>query len=134
MMDLGNQDILESFWQMALLKKDLANQHPYLYDFVNAMYIHKADIPTAELKVLFEEKVLVTYNELQEKCDVGLFRDDIDHIKAIDIISLTMDSVIEDEDAKAISTGGWDDQKYEQFLENLRGYLDIFRACFYKQQ
>lgn len=61
-----------------------------------------------------------------------LFREDIDHKKAIDIITWTMNSFIDDEDAKSISEGGWDSENYERFLDALKGYLDLFRSCFYR--
>jgi len=134
MMNLGNRDILESFWQVALLQKVIANRHPFLYDFINGIYTHKANIPNVEITSLFGEKQQALLEVMYKQSDISLFRDDIDHKKAIVIINLTMDAVIDEEDIKAISAGGWDGDHYENFLENLKGYLDIFRLCFYKNQ
>ena len=131
MINKGNKDILEVFWQAALLQKDVVERYPYLYDFINGMHIHKSDAPV-EFSVNFEKELLKTYEEICKQCDTGLLRDDIDHLKALVIISLTLNSLFADEDSK-ISAGGWDEEKYEQFLEALRGYMDIFRTCFYKK-
>jgi AcrR family transcriptional regulator len=134
MMNRGHQDILEVFWQVALLKKDISNQYPYLYDFLNSLHVHRSDAVNMEITSVFEEEQRAAYEELYNQCDKSLFREDIDHKKAIDIISLTLDSLFDDGEAKAISAGGWDDENYENFLELLRGYLDVFRVCFYKKQ
>jgi len=133
MMNLGNRDILESFWQMALLKKDIVDQHPFLYDFVYSLYTYRSDLPNEEMETLFEERQKAVYEELYSHCDTGLFRDDIDPKKAIDIINLTMDGVIDNEE-KSISSSGWDEHEYERFLDTLREYIDIFRTCFYKEK
>jgi len=123
MLNEGNADILEMFWQAALLKKDLTDQHPYLYDFTNGVYIHMDDAPAVEATLLAQEDQ-AAYDELYTRCDLSLFRDDINPEKAIDIIALTMDSVIDGEQG----------DNYEQFLDTLRSYLDIFRTCFYKKE
>ncbi|MCL2531360.1 MAG: TetR/AcrR family transcriptional regulator [Oscillospiraceae bacterium] len=123
MLDEGNADILEVFWQAALLKKDLISQHPYLHDFTNGVYVHMDDAPAMEAELLAQE-AQATYNELYALCELNLFREDIDAEKAVDIIALTMDSLID----------GEQHDDYEQFLDSLRGYLEIFRTCFYKKE
>jgi len=131
MINLGNNDILESFWQMALTKQNTANQYPYVYEFINSIYIHSDDIPGDEIPALIKEKYQAVIDAIYQQCDKELFRQDIDHKKAIDIISLSIDGIIEEE-ANAKSSGGWSDEKYDEFLENLREYIDIFRTCFYR--
>ena len=133
MFSQNQQDILESFWQIALLKKDITAQHPFLYDFANGLYAHIADVPDAKIISQLEQEHQM-YAEFYDQCDTSLFRDDIDHRKAIDIISYTLDNLLSDEEGKAISAGGWEDDSYERFLDTLRGYLDIFRTCFYKKE
>jgi len=123
MLNEGNADILEVFWQTALLKKDMTDQYPYLDDFVNGMYIHQDDAPAVE-SALLEAEQQAAYDELYSRCDLSLFRDDIDAAKAVDMIAITMDSLID----------GKQSGDYEQFLDTLRGYLDIFKTCFYKKE
>ncbi|MCL2445431.1 MAG: TetR/AcrR family transcriptional regulator [Oscillospiraceae bacterium] len=122
MLNEGNADILEMFWQTALLKKDLIDQHPHWYDFSNGIYVHSSDAPAVQATLLAQEQQ-AAYDEFCARCDLSLFRDDIDAEKAISIIGVTMDDLINSE--------CHDD--YEQFLNTLRGYLDIFRTCFYKE-
>ena len=132
MISLGHKDILEGCWQLALLKKDITDQYPFLIAFINGTYIHRSDFPDLELAEPLMQRHLAVYEELYNQCDRTLFREDIDHKKAIDVITWTVDSLIGDADAKAISAGGWDGEGYDRFLDSLKGYLDIFRTCFYK--
>jgi len=131
-LDKGEADILEILWQASLLKKDISSQHPYLYDFLNGLYFHIGDVPNLEMHMAFEKEQQAIYDELIGQCNKELFRADINYEKAITIISTTIGGIINDEDVKAISSGGWDDSSYERFLETLREYLDIFRLTFYK--
>ena len=133
MMNLGHKDILEGFWQLALLKKDITDKYPFLYAFINGTNTHMSDFPDLELTEPLMQKQFAVYQELYDRCDTSLFREDIDHKKAIDIIAWTVDSLIDDADAKAISAGDWNGEEYDRFLSSLKGYLDVFRTCFYKK-
>ena len=120
MLNRNNRDILEASWQRALLKRDLTSQHPFLYDFLNGAYAHWEDIPDAEAMASLAKEQQDFYEAFYTQCNMELFREDIDHKKAVDIIMYTLDGVFEDE------------ENHEGFLETLRGYVDVFRQCFYK--
>lgn len=128
-----HKDILEGLWQMVLLKKDIVQQHPFLYDFVNGLWVHMDDNPSAEIAKEFEQSHQLCA-QFHDQYDADMFRDDIDQKKAIEIISCTLDGFIMEAETKAISAGGWGEETYEQFLDDLRGYIEIFRLCFYKKE
>jgi len=132
MMNMGNQDILDAFWQIGLLMKDISEQYPYLHDFLKGLEIHISDFPNVEEVMLMEKEQEKVYEELFYNCNIGLFRDDIDPRKACDIIAWTLDSYINDGEKRAIDAGGWNDENYESFLEGLKDYVSIFRTTFYK--
>lgn len=133
LINLGSGDILEGFWQFALLKRDLTTRYPYLYEFIDSMYIHRGDVPSGEVSVFLEKDLKAMNEELLNHFDAEFFRDDIDYKNAITIINLTMDGIISEAEAGAMDVGGWNDESYEEFLETLREYIDIFRTCFYKE-
>ena len=125
MMNIEQRDILENLWQMALLKRDISHRHPAIYDFVNSIYAHRMDIPRTEIAEIAAQKrddVLIGF---YDRCDIGLFREDINPKKAIDLIWWALDGFCEAEDIRG--------KDYEHFLEELRNYLDTFRQCFYKE-
>ena len=125
MLDLGQRDIIEAFWQFALLRRDINDQYPYIYDFSNGLHAHIADIP-GDMKIELIKKGEVYFEDIPKRCDMSLFRDDIDGLKALDLVLWSIEGFFQYMNVKE------DANDYEKFLEDLRTYLDIFRNCFYK--
>ena len=130
MTDVGQKDILEGFWQAALYRKRISDKYPHIYDFTVGIQANLQDIPV-EMLASFWEMQEIFNKELYGKIDTSLFRDDIDYTKAVDIIFWGIDGLFMYENAKKIASSDNNDD-YEKFLEDLRGYIDIFRLCFYK--
>jgi len=128
-LDKEQNDILEILWQAALFKIDISRQYPYLHDFLIGSYVHSEDVPSVEINSIFEKGYDLAYEEMIARCDETLFRDDIDHTKAINILCMTIDGLVND--AKSGFVSG-DEESYDKFLEELQSYLDIFRLTFYK--
>lgn len=126
MLDVNQQDFLDALWQSALLKRDIVDKYPYVYEFSEGAHAHRADMPSALFDVLIQ-KGEVVFEKVINKCDTTLIRDDIDTAKAIDMIFWTIESYVDYKNTKGITD-------YENFLEELRDYIDILRVCFYKQQ
>ena len=129
-LDKNETDILEILWQAALFKVSISRQYPYLHDFLIGSYVHSEDVPSVEIHSIFERGYALAYEEIISRCDEMLFRDDIDYKKAINILCMAIDGLVSDAEVTARSS---DDKGYEQFLEELRSYLEIFRLTFYKQ-
>jgi AcrR family transcriptional regulator len=127
MIDLGQKDILEGFWQIALLKRDITDQYPPFYDFLSGLYAHKSDFPNMEILQTYEKNQQALTQEIFARCDIRLLRADIDPQKTITIISWAMDGFFEAYESSR------ENQNYGQFLKELREYLDILRLCFYKK-
>ena len=129
MMDLGQRDILEGFWQTSLLKRDITEQYPFIYDFMYGVYLYKSDIPNVEISEMYAKSQKTIEEDLFNRFDTQLLRDDVDPKMALAIISWTMDGFFD-----AFKNGVlMENQNYDQFLEGLRGFLDILRKCFYKK-
>ncbi|MCL1998610.1 MAG: TetR/AcrR family transcriptional regulator [Turicibacter sp.] len=129
MLNLAHRDILEGFWQMSLLKRDISYRYPYIYDFIKSADIHRADIPTAEIAQNLLQRQTTVLTELYNACDISLFRPDIDPQKTFNLIYWSIDAFMDDFDSK---TPNWDNENYDRFLQELREYLDICKKCFYK--
>jgi len=130
-LDKEETDILEILWQAALNKKSIANQYPYLHDFLMGSYIHRRDVPSVEINSIFEFGEKLTFEDMLSRCDLTLFRDDIDHKKAIAIICMSIDGLVSEKESEVNSNSSENDS-YDHFLETLRSYLEIFRLTFYK--
>ena len=126
MIDTEQRDLLESIWQMALLQRDISNRHPSIYVFLNGVYAHRADIPNNEIAEMIMQKQEDALDEYYYRCDTGLLVDNIDSKKIIRLMLWAIAGFLEEEEVK--------NQDYEDFLKDLRSYLDIFRLRFYKKQ
>lgn len=129
MLDVTYKDVLDKFWQTALLKKDISGRYPYVFEFTGAIYLHKDDVPESEIFYNLHKKYEKLESEFYKHCDISLFRSDVDPFKAIDLIAFAVNGFFEYADAKEYVE---EKEDYEKFLEELRDYLDIFRLCFYK--
>ena len=133
MIKQGQKDILESIWQAALLKRDISDKYPSIYDFLFGVQAHMKDSPDIEeISTIFTEKNKSLMQEVYDNCDITLFRDDINPEKAVDLIFWAMEGAFDKHEHKLLSEHDTDGQGYERFLKELRGYIDIFRLCFYR--
>ena len=134
--NLAKRDILESIWQMCLLKRDISDKHPPIYDFINSVSTHMKDNPKAKISSYYAKRNKALMEDLYKNCDISLFREDVNPQKAIDIIVWGLNSVFEAEEVKKVIVVDTDDesQNRERFLEELRSYLDMLRLCFYKKK
>lgn len=140
-LDLLNQDqrdILEAVWQMSLLKRDISEKHPAIFDFATSVYMDGTKNESIA-KGLLEDSMAIRATILKavyENADLSLFRDDISPERAMKIIVWTMNGFPEaianklpnqaDVPISAIR------DNYDSYLDELREYLEILRKCFYK--
>jgi AcrR family transcriptional regulator len=140
MISISQKDILDSVWQMSLLKQDLSKRFPPIFDFITSTYLdtrHSMNpVQTAHLTRFNEIRNKVLAENLAN-CDLGLFRDDVDPLKVIDIITWALAGYAEATTAKAAAAdlskvGEEARENYDRYLNEFRDYLNIFRTCFYK--
>jgi len=133
LINLKQRDILDSIWQLSLLKQDLSLRYPTIFDFMTGVYLDRIDGPAKEKM----DEIMTMRNEiigeLYQNADRSLFREDIDPQKAIHMIHWAMEGFAEskanaikmDEDGNSIR------ENYESYLAEFREYLNILRKCFY---
>jgi AcrR family transcriptional regulator len=140
LINVVQRDILDSVWQMSLLKQDLSRRFPAMFDFMTSTYLdtrHSINpIQAAHLARFTEIRDKVLADSLAH-CDLSLFRDDVDPKRAIEIISWALQGYAEATTAKAAAdnlakVGEGARENYDRYLGEFRGYLNIFRKCFYK--
>ena len=133
MMNYSHRDILESIWQMALLKRDITDQYPHIYDFLQSVQTHLKDSPNyEEISVIYSQKNKAAAQDIYDYCDITLFRDDINPQKAVDLICWSLEQAFDAHETEIMFGDSENESVYERFLEELREYIDIFRLCFYR--
>jgi len=134
LINLHQQDILDSIWQLSLLKQDLSYRYPTIFDFLTRVYVDDKDCPAKEHLLKFQAMQAQAMAEILRNCDKSLFKDDIPHDKAIEIIWWAQVGYAAKKlkDIEKDSIGKTARENYEKYLEEFKEYLDILRKCFYK--
>jgi len=128
-------DILDSIWQLSLLKQDLSKRFPTIFEFLTRVYVDDKDCPAKEHLVRFHSIQAKVMQDVYNHCDKSLFRDDIAPERAIEIITWAVAGYSQSKVSQASGdTGsiGTVIKNYDAFLEEFKGYLEILRKCFYK--
>jgi len=136
LINVSQPDILESVWQMSLLKRDLSVRYPELFDFLAISFIDykSRDNPWNEnLKRLFDFRNKVM-GDIYIKADKSLLRDDIDKQMAMNIINWAMTGYSQSKitDAQTDNFGAETRENYDAYLTEFQDILAILRKCFYK--
>jgi len=129
-------DILESIWQLSLLKRDVSNKHPAIFDFVTNAFVdntHKHESSFATLEKFNTEQSNMLA-QVYARADVSLFRDDVCAKTVMDIISWTLTGFGQSKMniAPAGNLGASAREHYDEFLQEFQEILDTLRKCFYK--
>ena len=122
-------DILEAIWQMSLLKQDLSEQHPAIFDFLASVYLNSSE-PTekARLEEFMQMRASVMA-QVFANADHSLFRADVEPERAIKIIMWSLDGWANS--LKVEKTDSVRDN-YQDYLDECQKFLDMFRKVFYR--
>ncbi|MCL2616663.1 MAG: TetR/AcrR family transcriptional regulator [Defluviitaleaceae bacterium] len=140
MVNLGQNDIIESIWQQALLKRDISDKYPYIYSFLTTVSISTKEDGSLDpdisnhMSALYVQKNREMLEDAFKCCDTTLFKEYVDPQKAINIIIWSVNGLFDSTENTVFEESNIDGESYERFLDELRSYLDIFRTTFYKSE
>jgi len=126
-------DILESVWQLSLLKQDLSIKYPTIFDFLTTVYMDtaaKSEATTANL-ARFGAIQAEILSKVHSHTDISPFRDDIDPKTAMEIINWTLNGYARSK-AEQKPFGSAIRENYDQFLAEFEQILNTLRKCLYK--
>ena len=128
-------DILESVWQLSLLKRELSLRYPAIFDFLANAYVDASAPDSGTRLSRFKEIQTNFMAQVYAHADHSLFRDDIDPKKATDIILWALEGYALSTIAVTSGEGIGSDpsDNYDKYLEELEEFISILRKCFYRQ-
>ena len=134
LINVRQQDILDSIWQLSLLKQDLSRRFPTIFEFLTRVYIDEKDCPSKEQLERFYAVRTKMIQDVYSNCDKSLFREDIPFEKAMAIISLTLEGYSQQKvnQLKHVHAAEMVVENYDVYLAELKEHLDILRKVFYK--
>jgi AcrR family transcriptional regulator len=136
LINVEQTDILESFWQLSLLKRDLCHAYPTIFDFMGAVYVDETTNATGIRDTI--NKFMKTRDsvvaQVYTHADTSLFRDDVNPKAAIEIIGYVMQGYAQTKFAEVPSenVGSTARENYDMYLSEFEGILNTLRLVFYK--
>ncbi|MBL4930552.1 TetR/AcrR family transcriptional regulator [Clostridium paridis] len=131
---INNPDIFQRILEWQELKISISTENPIVYKFFASVFINTPE----ELKSDIDEryKRLKEYSEklTLKDIDLSLFRDDIDKQKALEIIAMALNGILENSNLlyKSLDDYGYDNRN--QFYTKLKEYVVVLRKVFYKEE
>lgn len=131
LINLDERDILERWKQIALLKMDLMQKHPMIFNFIaHASFPDSEDVKSDIMKQR-ETFTGDAYPKLFHNIDRTLFREDVDTDTAISVILYTIEGYAQNEANSSKSTEDYYNE-YGRYLSDLDRYIQLFKISFYK--
>jgi len=130
-------DIFESIWQLSLLKRDVMQKYPAIFDFATAAHVDtstKNDATSSNLHKFSQEQAKMIA-AVYAQADTSLFRDDICHKTAMEIISWTLLGYGQSKlgITQADKLGQTARENYDTFLAEFEKILTTLKKCLYKE-
>lgn len=133
-MKISNPDIFQRILEWQELKISISTENPTVYKFFASVFINTPDELRNDIGERY--KKLKEYSEKLTLSDVdlSLFRDDIDKQKALEIIVMSLNGILENSNVlfKSLDDYGYDNRN--QFYIKLREYIVVLRKVFYKDE
>lgn len=130
-LDKSETDIFNIWRNTAILKFNLMRKFPNIINFIMSAYFEEAEDVATELANIKKDFDPMHLKKIFKNVDASKFKDDIDIPKAMQVISWTMEGLIEQErnKAKHLPIQSFN---IEETLQRIDHYLDVLKDCFYK--
>lgn len=126
------RDIFARRRQLTLLKIEILKKHPEMYDFIAAAYMENSGDVKSDLESRNKELSITGQTILNEGIDTSKFKEGIDAMRAIDIITWTIEGFSNKEMVRVKSFALYE-LNFNRVLAELDIYLDMLKKNFYKQ-
>ncbi len=125
-----SRDYLDNIWQLSLLARKLVIKHPLVYGFLASAYFSFQEVFPGELQK-FHNPVEELKQELLERADRSLIRDDLDPEKALRTILWTVDGYSAELARFGRKVADYEPH-YDRIEKELGDYLELLRKILYK--
>ncbi|WP_207641209.1 TetR/AcrR family transcriptional regulator [Clostridium akagii] len=125
------KDIFARRLQASMLKIEILNKYPEIYQFTTVAYMEDSAEVKSELEIRNREIIAIGKGFLNEGIDTSKFKEDIDINSAIDIITWTIDGFTNKQMEK-IKNIPFEKINLNELLEQMNTYLEMLKKSFYK--
>jgi TetR/AcrR family transcriptional regulator len=129
--DWDEKEIFSKYRQVALIKLELFQQYPSMFDFIKAVYVEDAEEVKPDLERRLQEMVSSSYQKLFTEIDYSPFKEEVDIPRAINIIFWTMENFANQYQNKATILH-LDEATIKKVIEEMDLYIETLKIAFYK--
>lgn len=129
--DLTETDFFNRMRQSVMIKMELLNQYPDIFNFIQEAFMQDSAEIKEELDKMKQELTAINIEKVYEGIDLSKFRDDVDIQKILKIITWTFEK-LSDEELLMSKLSPTHQIDYEKVYIKAEEYFEIFTKCFYK--
>lgn len=128
--DWDERDLFERMKQLGAVKFKVYQQHPHAFDFMNTASQETSSEVKADIEKMSNEAISVGMEKSFKNIDLTKFRDDMDLEKMLNIISLTVLGLAEQQRKKVTSFEAFEPEVLHVFDD----YFNLLKRCFYREE
>ena len=130
--NMKQRNILKRLRNMFLLKFELVNKYPAIFDFVAAAYFEKDPAVAAKINEYADLLYYDAQKEMLKDIDVSLFKANLDIEKAVNIIMFTLRGYSESQTSSEKRIEDYQ-KEYERYIREIDEYIKVLRTVFYRE-
>lgn len=130
--DLSETDFFERIKQASFIKMELLKKFPDIFHFLETAYMEDSAALKMELDERKKELTAVNMNKIFEGINFSKFRDDVDVLKAVKIITWTFES-LGNEEVQRVKALNLPEIDYKLIFAEVNEYTEFLKKCFYKE-
>jgi TetR/AcrR family transcriptional regulator len=129
--DWNEKDLFNRYRQVGVLKFDLFQKYPEMFNFIKGVYTEDAPDVKKEIQQKNKELLNSGYKDLFGDINVSKFKEGLDIEKTLNIIFWSMEGFAYRQQDKALAVD-FDQTYLDEVLEEMDAYCKILRDAFYK--
>jgi TetR/AcrR family transcriptional regulator len=129
--DWSERDIFARYRDIALLKFDLFQKYPEMFNFIKKVYLEESTEVSADLELRKKEILSKGYKDLFSDIDVSMFKEGIDVGRAMNIIFWTMEGFM-NQYQSSVPAMQLELINIEGLVAEMETYCETLRQAFYK--
>jgi AcrR family transcriptional regulator len=134
MMKVNNPDILGRILEWEKLKLSIALKEPLVHRFFASAFKNIPDEVKEEVEEIYKRLYKIGYELTTEGIDLSRFRDNLDKQKAIELIIMAMEGILQRRIEKFSFSKYSEDDGITKAFEELEEYITVMRKAFYKDR
>lgn len=126
------RDILKRLRKLLLLKMELTEKYPSIFEFVASAFYEKDPLVASKISLDNKEMITQAEGKLSKDIDLTLFKPNIDTKIAINIIFFTFRGYSSLQGREGMKLQDYS-KEYPRYIRELDKYIDALKVAFYKE-